>query len=639
MAFAYHYDQWNATYVKNLLLARLLNRSIALMAVLFLTSGFFSQVQAARLADLFSTDANAVLAPEAAFKLQLTAIDAQTIGADFTIAPGHYLYRERIQFSLSAPSHSKISEINLPAGEIKEDANFGRQEVYHRNFQAIIKLSAPSQKTTLLASYQGCSEKGLCYAPIKNTLTVDTASISPLTPVASGDNDADYSTRLLQSGNVYLVITGFFLAGLLLSMTPCVLPMIPILSSIIVGRLSLNNKPSKLHAFALSLAYVLGMALSYALAGVAAGLTGDLISVSLQNPWVLGSTALLFVLLACSMFGLYELKLPQGFEDKMLNTSNRVKGGHFLGVFAMGALSALIVSPCVAAPLAGALIYIGQSQDVVLGGISLFALGIGMGTPLLLIGASAGSLLPKTGDWMNSVRNFFGVIMLAMAVWLITPLLSMAWQLSLWSALFIVTAVYHKALERLPAHASNAAKVWKGLAVILLLVGVALLIGALSGAKSPWQPLQTFASKAYNAENKPGAALAFERIKSVAELEKRLANTNGQPVMLDFYADWCVACKELEQFTFSDKAVQQRLKNTLLLQVDVTANSAEDQALLKRFGLYGPPAIAFFNVYGQEMPRLKTIGFQNAERFSQTLLRRDSCLAHTTADEKISSSC
>ena len=619
--------------MKKLLLLRLSNFSIAALAALIFSCGFFNPAFAANssgLTNLFSSNSDPVLAPEVAFQLQLNPLDKQTVQAHFSIAPGHYLYRERIQFSVLSPSNITLTDIQLPAGEIKEDANFGKQEVYHRDFQASLKLSAPTETLTLLASYQGCSEKGLCYAPIKNTLTVAFNSIATAAPSApatspSINNEADSSTQLLKSGQVWLAITGFFFAGLLLSMTPCVLPMIPILSSIIVGQHRVNNAAAKWHGFSLSLAYVLGMALSYALAGVAAGLTGNLISQALQNPWVLGSTAVLFVLLAGSMFGLYELKLPQRFEDQMLQTTNKIKGGRFIGVFVMGALSALIVSPCVAAPLAGALIYIGQTHDVLLGGLGLFALGLGMGVPLLLIGASAGSLLPKTGDWMNGVRHFFGLVMLAMAIWLISPLLSMAWQLGLWSILLIITAVYHKALDRLAEHASHGARLSKGVAVILLLLGVALLVGALSGAKSMTQPLDGLFKK--SASNTASThALVFERVKTVAELDARLAKSQGRPVMLDFYADWCVACKELEQFTFSDKKVQQLLKDTVLLQADVTANSDADRALLKRFGLYGPPGIAFFNGRGQEMPSLKTVGFQNAERFSRTLQLRDGCL-------------
>jgi thiol:disulfide interchange protein DsbD len=464
-------------------------------------------------------------------------------------------------------------------------------------------------------------------ASAKNVVNAPEKAIvaNVVTDNITNDNETDNTTKILKSGNLWLVIAGFFAAGLLLSLTPCVLPMIPILSSIIVGSQSQLVKPSKLHAFVLSVAYVLGMALSYTLAGIAAGLSGNLLSQSLQNAWVLGASALIFVILAFSMFGFYELKLPQSFEDKMLNTSNKLKGGRFIGVFVMGALSALIVSPCVAAPLAGALIYIGQTHNVFLGGVGLFALAIGMGSPLLLIGASAGSLLPKTGDWMNAVRNFFGVLMLGMAIWLISTVIPASIQLGLWAVLLIVTAVYHNALDNLPAHASNYAKLWKGFAVFLLIFGVALFIGALSGAKSPLQPLSNF-TIAKAGQSKTLASLPFTRIASIAELEKKLAETQGQPVMLDFYADWCVACKELEQLTFSNPKVQQQLKNTTLLQVDVTANSDEDKALLKRFGLYGPPGIAFFNSNGKEMTTLKAVGFQNADRFSATLARRDRCI-------------
>lgn len=624
--------------MKILFLKRLFNGLIALTALVFLQSASAAEAgKSSLLGSLIGgSSSEEFLSPEAAFKLNLSTVDAQNIQANFTVVPGYYLYKERVKFEIKTPDTSKIVEISLPAGEIKEDVNFGKQEVYHHDFKANIKLSSTNNGPVIInASYQGCSEKGLCYAPIKQTITVDlsTAANSATAPSATAnENETDRTTQVLKSGNLWLVIAGFFAAGLLLSLTPCVLPMIPILSSIIVGSQSQAVKPSKLHAFGLSVAYVLGMALSYTLAGIAAGLSGDLLSQSLQNAWVLGATALIFIALAFSMFGFYELKLPQSFEDKMLNTSNKLKGGHFLGVFVMGALSALIVSPCVAAPLAGALIYIGQTHNVLLGGVGLFALAIGMGMPLLLIGASAGSLLPKTGNWMNAVRNFFGVLMLGMAIWLISPVIPASIQLALWSALLIVTAVYHNALDNLPAHASSAAKLGKGTAVILLMVGVALLIGALSGAKSAFQPLSNF-SIGTASQQKSMPALNFTRVASIAELEQKLAQTKGQPVMLDFYADWCVACKELEELTFSDPKVQQQLKNTTLLQVDVTANSEEDKALLKRFGLFGPPGIAFFNGHGKEMASLKTVGFQNADRFSATLSKRDSCIMAPQSNE------
>jgi len=579
-------------------------------------------------------DADEFLPPDVAFKLLLNPVSADTIQADFTVAPGYYLYRERIKFVVQNKS-AVIGRVNLPKGEIKDDPNFGKQEVYHQSFSAAILLSnKTSDDIAIEATYQGCSEKGLCYAPIKKILNVNlqtpfsASNLSQATQTNSApinENPNDTTANLLKTGNIWLIIAGFFVAGLLLSLTPCVLPMIPILSSIIVG--SQSHSTSRLHAFALSVAYVLGMALSYTLAGIAAGLSGNLLSQSLQNPWVLGSSALVFVLLALSMFGFYELKLPQAFESKVLNTSNKFKGGKFIGVFVMGALSALIVSPCIAAPLAGALIYIGQSQNVALGGLALFSLSIGMGVPLLVIGASAGQLLPKTGSWMNAVRNFFGVLMLGMAIWLVSPVIPLSISFALTAALLIITAIYMNALDNLAAHShghpSKVAKFWKGIAVIMLIIGVAILIGALSGAKSILQPLKNITFN--TAQTQPTEhGLNFKRIKNIAELNSEISAAKGKPVMLDFYADWCVACKELEKFTFSDANIQTLLKNTVLLQVDVSANSDDDKALLKRFALYGPPGIVFFDTNGQEINSIKTIGFQNAARFAETLNQRNS---------------
>jgi len=577
------------------------------------------------------------LAPDVAFKLDLIANTNDAVEAQFTVAPKHYLYKNRIKFS---STNATIVDTELPKGELKTDANFGEQEVFHHDFSARITLKPENKKrVTIEASFQGCSEKGLCYAPIKKSFTLDlpekalSTSSNKSTNITKSNVPLDTSTRLLKEGNIWLIIGGFFIAGLLLSLTPCVLPMIPILSSIIVG--SEQAKTSSMHSFLLSVAYVLGMALSYTLAGIAAGLSGALISQSLQNSWVLGATAVIFIALAFSMFGFYELKLPQSFETTMLSWSNKFKGGAFAGVFLMGVLSALIVSPCVAAPLAGALLYIGQTHNVFLGGVGLFALAIGMGVPLLLIGASSGKILPKTGAWMNNVRNFFGVLMFGMAIWIISPVIPAALELGCWAILAIICAVYLNALEALPPHHAAIAKFWKGVGLILFAYGIALLIGALSGGKSVLQPLghlfnqQNSNQRAENSAN----ILHFERVKNIADLEKMLANTNGKPVMLDFYADWCVACKELESFTFSDATVQQLLKNTILLQVDVTKNTDEDLALLKRFNLFGPPGIIFFNDKGRELSSIRTVGFQNAERFANTLLQRDRCLAPNTLDK------
>ena len=639
--------------IKHLFLTNLVRHVATIISMALLASLMASSyaVAASSVLDRLTGDdgAETFLAPDVAFKLKLSVIDAENIRASFTIAPGHYLYRERIKFETETAG-SKIAAVTLPASESKQDATFGKQEVYHHDFNADIRLSEiSSNQVTLIATYQGCSEKGLCYAPIKKQFKLDLSASSPNMVTAasasstvnehSANSDSD-TARLLKTGNIWLIIAGFFVAGLFLSFTPCNYPMIPILSSIIVGSQSRQAKPSKLHAFGLSVAYVLGMALTYTAAGIAAALSGDLISQSLQNSWVLGATSVLFVALALSMFGFYELKLPTSFESKMLNASNKLKGGEFFGVFIMGAISALIVSPCISAPLSGALIVIGQTHNVFLGGVGLFALAIGMGVPLLLIGASAGGLLPKTGNWMNAVRNFFGVLMLGMAIWLISPVIAVSAQLALWAALLIVTAVYLNALDNLAAHANNLAKFFKGIAVILLIVGVALLIGALSGAKSALQPLSGIGSAVISrASPQSASALNFTRISSLAELEQKLKATNGQPIMLDFYADWCVACKELEQFTFNNQKVQNLLKSTMLLQVDVTANSAADKALLKRFALYGPPGIVFFNANGQEMHSLKTVGFQNAERFQATLTKRDVCIAPTPSNGATSKQC
>lgn len=569
------------------------------------------------------------LSPDAAFGLEITTDTNQTgnqINANFKVAPGYYLYKERIKFALTP---STAHEVKLPAGDIKDDPNFGKMEVYHHDFSGVIAIkSAANQTMTVKATYQGCSEKGLCYAPQHKNFTVSfTNPPSTTLPVTATDNASTSDSQaadLLKSGRWWLIILGFFSAGLLLAFTPCVFPMIPILSSIIIGK---NAHVSRLHAFNLSLAYTLGMCLTYTLAGIAAGLSGQMLSSALQTPWALSFGALVFVLLALSMFGFYELKLPSRLENGLFNLSHRIKGGKFFSDFIMGVLSALIISPCVAAPLAGALLYISKTHDVVLGGVALFSLSLGMGTPLLLIGASAGTLLPKVGSWMNAVRNLFGVLMLGVAVWLIAPVIPMSVQMALWAALLIVPAVFMHALDNLPADAKPALRFWKGIAIMMLVAGLAMLIGALSNAKSPLQPLGGLITK--NNTSEQHAALNFSRIKSIAELESQLQAAQGKPVMLDFYADWCVSCKELEQFTFSDPRVQTALKDTVLLQVDVTENNENDKALLQRFNLFGPPGILFFNTRSQEESHLKIVGYKNAEDFLQTLNQRGSCLPET----------
>ena len=556
-----------------------------------------------------------ILPPEQAFKLQVELIDADHLQAAFKIAPGHYLYKDRIKFELEPAAHG-VREILLPAGDWKQDPTFGRTEVFHRDFIAELGLALASTSAgnlTLKATYQGCSEKGLCYPPTHQTIALGslhaTTSNSAGSATKPTQAEHDRASNLLASGKLWLIIVGFFGFGLLLSFTPCVLPMIPILSGIIVG----SQRKSRLHAFWLSLAYTLGMALSYTAAGVAAGLSGQLLSAALQNAWVLSSSALVFVLLALSMFGFYELKLPSALENRLMNTSNRLPSGHLLGVFVMGTLSALIVSPCVAAPLAGALIYIGQTQDVMLGATALFALSIGMGVPLLLIGASAGSLLPKAGPWMVAIRQAFGVFMLAVALWIVSPLLPTSLQLLLWAALLIVPAVFMRALDRLPDTATAWQRFWKGIAILMLLAGTTLVVGAASGAKSALRPLEGLTI------SQASASLPFQRIKRLADLEQILAQNPGKLVMLDFYADWCASCKEMEHFTFTNTEVRANLQDFILLQADVTANDADDQALLKHFGLFGPPGIIFFDHQGQELQQHRVIGYQDSQQFLASL--------------------
>ncbi|MFA5081846.1 MAG: protein-disulfide reductase DsbD [Hydrogenophilaceae bacterium] len=571
------------------------------------------------------------LPPDEAFQLALSAGPGDTLQASFTISPGYYLYRDKIKLVVRSPAGVAIDGLQLPTAEAKDDPNFGRMHIYHQAFTASARLTGlpPGGATVVVdASYQGCSEKGICYPPIDKTITLPVtpantvAALPPLPatqaadqPAAAAQDESDTGkiAALLQGGNFWLVVVSFFGFGLLLSLTPCVFPMIPILSGIIVGQ---GHHVTKRKGFMLSLAYVLGMAITYALAGVAAGMSGTLISNALQNPWSLGAGAAIFVALALSMFGFYDLQLPSFLQSRFTEASNRVKGGNLVGVFIMGALSALIVGPCVAAPLAGALLYISQSGSVLLGGVSLFSLALGMGVPLLLIGLSAGALLPRAGGWMEAVKKFFGVLLLAVAIWLVSPLLSDLAQMLVWAALLIVSGVYLHAVDPLAAHANGWQRFWKGIGIIILIAGVALLLGALGGGRDLLQPLSVF--KAGTATAQESTHLAFKRVKNVAELDAAVQAAQGKYVMLDFYADWCVSCKEMERFTFSDARVQARLKDAVLLQVDVTANSADDKALLKRFGLFGPPGMIFFDQSGQEAA-YRVVGYEPPEKFLQSL--------------------
>jgi thiol:disulfide interchange protein DsbD len=573
-----------------------------------------------------------LLPPDEAFQVSAAMPDAQTVKLDYTPTAHTYLYRDKLAYTVKSPADVKIARVDTPAGDVKDDPSFGRTEVYHQGFSANLALSRAltgNETLVLAATWQGCNEAvGVCYPPIKRDFTLTAgggvAAVAASTAAASATpdaakpaaNESDTSKieRVLKGGSFWAVVATFFGFGLLLALTPCVFPMIPILSGIIAGQ---NNQLTKASGFLLSLAYVLGMAITYALAGVAAALSGTLLSNALQNPWALGIGAGIFVLLAMSMFGFFELQLPSFIQSKFSDASNKMKGGNFIGVFVMGALSAVIVGPCVAPPLAAALAFIAQTGNTTLGGVALFVLALGMGVPLLLVGLSAGAFLPRAGGWMNAVKYFFGVMMLAIAIYLISPIIPAWINMLLWAALLIASAIYLHALDPLPEKASGWKRLWKGLGVVLLIGGLSIILGMLAGSRDLLQPLEVYkggpAGVAMAAEQE---GLAFEKVKSVAELDARLAaaKAEGRAVMLDFYADWCVSCKEMEHFTFSDPKVQARLHNMVLLQADVTDNTDADKALLKRFSLFGPPGLIFWNGAGIQSD-YKVIGFEKADKF------------------------
>ena len=558
------------------------------------------------------------LDPAVAFKPSVRALDGQTLEISYEIAKGYYLYRDKFRFTVDGDS-ATLGTPTFPKGKEKDDENFGKVEVYYK--QVAVRVPVERNASGVLplqlkVTAQGCADAGVCYPPQTQPLSVslpDPATTPSASAAAAvdGDESGKIASTLKHAG-FWANLAFFFVAGLGLALTPCVFPMIPILSGIIAGQ---GHKNSHARGFALSMAYVLGMALTYAAAGVAAGLTGTLISSALQNPWVLGSFALVFVVLSFSMFGFYELQLPTALQSKLSEESGHLQGGRGIGVFLMGALSALIVGPCVAAPLAGALLYIGQTGDAVLGGTALFVMALGMGAPLIVVGTAGGSLLPKTGPWMEGVKKTFGVLLLATAVWLVSPVLPPVVPMLAWAALLIVPAIYLHALDPLPPHAKGWGRFWKGVGIIMLLAGAALLIGALAGSRDPLQPLAGLRSTAVAAES---TKLPFETVRSVAELDARV-QAAGKPVMLDFYADWCVSCKEMEKFTFADPVVREKLAGFTLLKADVTANSADDKALLARFGLFGPPGIMFFDAQGREVKGVRVVGFKEARDFLATL--------------------
>jgi thiol:disulfide interchange protein DsbD len=569
-----------------------------------------------------ATAADDFLPPEQAFKLNAELRAGGTVHLAWAIAPGYHLYRDRLVFT--AP---QVGQPALPDGLRKFDTNFNKEmETYAGRLAADLPVKADAKKPFVLrVGYQGCADAGLCYPPAEVAFTVDpaapgalklaTSDAAPVAPAPAHEDDSSLAQRTLQSGSAWRIGLAFLAFGLLLSFTPCVLPMVPILSSIIVGE----GNVSRSKGFTLALAYSLGMALVYTALGVAAGLAGEGLAGALQKPWVLLTFGALLVVLALSMFDVYQLQLPSSLQNRLSSTSGRMSGGRFAGVFVMGALSALIVGPCVAGPLAGALLYISQTKNVWTGGWALFSMAAGMSVPLLLTGVSAGSLLPRAGAWMNHVKRVFGLLLLAVAIWMVTPVFPVTVAMLLWGAFAVLCAVFLRVFEPIAAGAGLARYANKTLGLVLLTAGLFELVGAASAGQDVLQPLAHLRATNVAAAAPEGKAQRFERIRTLAELDRVLASSPA-PVMLDFYADWCVSCKEMERFTFSEPQVEAQMKQVRLLQVDVTANNDEDRALMKKFGLFGPPGIILFK-QGKEVPESRVIGFMAPEQFAQHLSR------------------
>ena len=621
-------------------------------------------------------DDNEVLDPEVAFTMMPNSIVNGVASINWNIQDGHYLYKKRFSFKLISPEAATLGESKMAEGIWEEDAFFGNSEVYRGGTTVELPISLPENTTDAVVriGYQGCADIGICYPPIfKEVNLVEIAAVAAAGSTTSGSQsngnaittmatdvnsqaagqntnpntgqnigqttgqnteqvlsqvsaqnavpiqaEQDRLADSLKNNNRWLTIAVFFGAGLLLTFTPCVLPMIPILSSIIVGS---GEKIGTGRAFTLSLVYVLAMALTYTIAGVLIGLSGENIQATLQHPYVLTAFAFLFVVLSFSMFGYYELQMPAFIQNRLSNVSNNQKSGSFGGVATMGFLSALIVGPCVTAPLVGALIYIGQTGDAVLGGAALFALAMGMGLPLLIIGTAFGKYLPQAGAWMDTTKAIFGVMLLGLAIYMLDRVIP-TWATMLLSALLLITvAMFMGVFESLPADARGWRRVSKGLGYAGLVYGTLLMIGVATGTGTLFRPMQGL-SLAGNG----GAAtehVTFQKVKNIDQLNARLAEARASntPVMFDFYADWCISCKEMEAFTFTDQKIAAKMKQGLLLQADVTANDDQDKALLKEFGIFGPPAIIFYDANGVEQKNARVVGYMPADEFGTVLDR------------------
>ena len=592
---------------------------------------------AATLADVFNqpllvpgqdaVNQEPALPADQAFVYEAIGLSSETILVRFTSQPGYYLYRDKLAFRVLGDNGFEVREADFPEGKIKDDPEFGPVEVYFGQIEVPVHINRPAgpeQTISLEADYQGCRDGDICYPPQTSradllmaassaTTPVKTQSVSaPVSPpVKIKTSEQDVLARMLLN-NPSGALFAFFIAGILLAFTPCVFPMVPILSGIIAGQ---GERMTTARAFWLSLVYVLAMAVTYTVAGVLAGLFGQNLQALFQNPWILGFFISIFIALALSMFGFFELQLPSGLQTRLTQASNKQQGGSLTGVAIMGFLSALIVGPCVAPPLTAALIVIGASGSAFLGGAALFALSMGMGVPLILFGVSAGKLVPKAGPWMDAIKAVFGVALLALAIWMLERIVQGPVILLLWGMLAIASGVYLGAFERIPDGASGWKSLWKALGLVLMLLGAIEVIGAASGGEDWMKPLKNIRSAG---QASPAEHVSFQKIKSLADLDAAVsrANQSGKPAMLDFYADWCVECVRMERNTFGEPEIQTLFEQVQPLQADVTENDDTDQSLMQKYDIIGPPAILFFDRQGREMRDYRLVGYFDPEEFA-----------------------
>jgi len=568
------------------------------------------------------------LSPQEAFKVSAKQIN-DNLQIKIKLGDKMYVYDDKLHVKLISPKKVLLDKESIRPKPVKfHEFIVHRKDILITIPLDVIRKYVNDGKYKIKVLYQGCSEKGLCYQPMeknfeytiaKKITSATKSNTQVLKPQTNTVSEEDGIANTMKNSSFIIVLLTFFGFGLLLALTPCIFPMIPILSSIIVSQSDKNMNTKK--AFFLSLVYVLAMSLAYTIAGILAGLFGANIQTALQNPWVISIFSLIFILLSFSMFGFYEIQMPSFIQSKLSKTSDNAKNSGILGVAIMGFLSALIVGPCVAAPLAGALVYIGQSGDAVLGGAALFVMSIGMGVPLLIIGAGAGKFMPRPGQWMDNIKAIFGVLLLGVAIWMLDRILPSQITMLLWMALLLISSVYMGALESLDKDANGWSKLFKGIGVIVLIYGIFLFVGAMRGDTNPLNPLeQTQVQMSIQNQAQNPIIKKENKFKTIKTLEKlnQFIKTSNKPVMIDFYADWCVSCKELDEYTFKNPVVALKLNKFNLVRIDVTKNDAEDKKLLKRFNVFGPPAIMFFKDH-KELKSLKTIGYKNADEFSGIL--------------------